>query len=952
MSTFAVGSLVRARGREWVVLPESEDDLLVLRPLGGSEDEVAGVLTGVERVEPATFALPTPGDVGDYRSARLLRDALRLGFRSSAGPFRSFGKIAVEPRPYQLVPLLMALRLDPVRLLIADDVGIGKTVEALLVARELLEQGDARRLCVLCPPHLAEQWQKEMAAKFHLSAELVLASTAGRLERTVPRGVGESIFERLEVTVVSTDFMKNRQRRDDFVRAAPELVIVDEAHTCVADASERGRSAAHQRYELVSGLAEDPTRHLILVTATPHSGKEGAFRSLLGLLDPAFRGLPENLAGDPNRRARETLARHLVQRLRGDVHNFLGSKTPFPERVSAERTYKLSPEYARLFTDVLAYARETVTDTSGGLRRQRVRWWSALALLRSLASSPKAAEATLLARSAPGEAATVEEADEVGRRTVLDLADEDAEGATDVAPGADAAERPEEREATNEERAARRRLRAFATRAADLAGTGTDTKLAELARVVRRLLDEGHKPIVFCRFIPTANYVADQLRARLGVKGLEVSAVTGEMPGDEREAEVARLTGCSPRVLVATDCLSEGINLQDGFDAVVHYDLAWNPTRHEQREGRVDRFGQPRKEVRVVTIWGEDNGIDRLVIDVLVRKHQAIRADLQISVPVPGAQAVAEALVGGLLLRQGPAHEQLSFDLLPPAAQQVLLDWDEAAREEKRNRGVFAQHGLDVSEVAAELASVRGAIGSGPDVERFVGDVVVAAGGAVKEAKEGLFELSLTSAPLGLRDAVGARPYELTACFDLPEPEGTEYLSRTHPLVEGLGTWALETALDSARKGVASRAGATRTAAISSRTTLFLVRRRYDIELTRAGKRQRLLAEDAAVHAFDGDPSSPSWLDDAEAEALLAATPAGNLSPEQARELVSRVVATEGSWRAQLESRAVAAAAQLARTHRQVREGGRQTGARTSVVAQVPVDVLGVYVLLPLPSVR
>src|SRR5439155_6998272 len=144
--TFATGSLVKARGREWVVLPGSEVDFLLLRPLGGSEDEVAGVLTELEPVEPAHFSLPDPTQAGDHRSSRLLRDALRLSFRSSAGPFRSFGEIAVEPRPYQLVPLMMALRLDPVRLLIADDVGIGKTVEALLVARELLEQGDAQRL--------------------------------------------------------------------------------------------------------------------------------------------------------------------------------------------------------------------------------------------------------------------------------------------------------------------------------------------------------------------------------------------------------------------------------------------------------------------------------------------------------------------------------------------------------------------------------------------------------------------------------------------------------------------------------------------------------------------------------------------------------------------------------------------------------------------------------------
>jgi len=102
----------------------------------------------------------------------LLREAARLSTRAAAGPFRSFARIAVEPRPYQLVPLMMALRLDPVRLLIADDVGIGKTIEAALVARELLDRGEIQRLAVLCPPHLAEQWQKELAEKFHIETEL------------------------------------------------------------------------------------------------------------------------------------------------------------------------------------------------------------------------------------------------------------------------------------------------------------------------------------------------------------------------------------------------------------------------------------------------------------------------------------------------------------------------------------------------------------------------------------------------------------------------------------------------------------------------------------------------------------------------------------------------------------------------------------------------------------
>ncbi len=249
--SYAVGSLVQARGREWVVLPESEENLLILRPLGGTEDEVAGVYLPLETVEPATFDFPDPTKRGDYQSSRLLRDAVRLGFRS-------FARIAVEPRPYQLVPLIMALRLDHVRVLISDDVGIGKTIEAALIAREA-----------------------------------------------------------------------------------------------------------------------------------------------------------EALYGKP------------------------------------------------------------------------------------------------------------------------------------------------------------------------------DAKLQKATKLIKELVDDGFNPIVFCRFIPTAEYVAGEFRKKL--RGVEVAAVTGTLPPAEREERVRELGKHKKRVLVATDCLSEGINLQEHFDAVFHYDLSWNPTRHEQREGRVDR---------------------------------------------------------------------------------------------------------------------------------------------------------------------------------------------------------------------------------------------------------------------------------------------------------------------------------------------------------------------------
>ncbi|HZS33447.1 MAG TPA: DEAD/DEAH box helicase, partial [Methylomirabilota bacterium] len=555
----APGTLVRARGREWVVLPESAGDLLVLRPLGGSDEEVTGIYLPLEPVEPARFSLPSPAHVGDHRSCRLLRDALRLGFRSSAGPFRSFGRIDVEPRPYQLVPLLMALRLDPVRLLIADDVGVGKTIEACLVARELLDRGEIRRLVVLCPPPLAEQWQAELA-RFHVEAELVLPSTATRLERAC--ALNESLFERHPFTIVSTDFVKADRRRGDFLRTCPELVIVDEAHGCVA-AAPQGRTARHQRYELLRGLAAARDRHLLLVTATPHSGKDDEFRALLGLLDPDFAALPDDLAGPEREPLRRQLARHLVQRRRADIEHYLQTDTPFPRRApDIERGYGLTPEYRRLFDRVLAYARETVADPADGSRhRQRIRWWSALALLRALASSPEAAAATLRERARVAETAGAEEADEVGARDVLDLEGPEGTEQGDLAPGGEIGEH-----AGDPERH-RRRLRELAREAGALAGAG-DAKLQLVTELVRDLQARGHQPIVFCRFIPTAEYVARHLGERL--EGTTVAAVTGLLPPADREQRVADLARAPRRVLVCTDCLSEGVNLQEPFDAVVH----------------------------------------------------------------------------------------------------------------------------------------------------------------------------------------------------------------------------------------------------------------------------------------------------------------------------------------------------------------------------------------------
>jgi superfamily II DNA or RNA helicase len=941
----ATGALVRVRGREWVVLPGSTESLLLLRPLGGTDDEQIGIHTALDAVEPAIFELPRPEQVGDYRSAKLLRDAVRLGFRSSAGPFRSFARIAVEPRPYQLVPLLMALKLNPVRVLIADDVGIGKTIEACLIARELLDRGEIERMAVLCPPQLAEQWQAELREKFFVEAELVLPGTVARLERKKRIRMGESLFEHYPYVVVSTDFIKSDRRREEFLRTAPEFIIVDEAHTVVNATEHRGNR--HQRFQLVSGLAKVPSRHLVFVTATPHSGNESAFRSLLELLKPEFGDLPEDLSGRENEAIRRGLAQHLVQRRRADIRSYLESTTPFPERQYTETTYRLSEDYKQLFGRVLRYARETISTPAEGYR-QRVRWWSILALLSALASSPAAAVETLRNRAATTDARNIDEVDEIGRQTVLDLMDiESAEG-IDIVPGADIGELAEDEESN------RRRLLDMAREAAALMGK-KDRKLQQSVGIVKSLLDEGYSPIVFCRFIPTVDYVTAELRRNL--PNVEVIGVTGLLPSAEREQRVSQLARSSQRVLVCTDCLSEGVNLQKDFNAVLHYDLSWNPTRHEQREGRIDRYGQPRPTVKVVTYYGIDNQIDGVILDVLLRKHKAIRDSLGISVPLPGdISQVVEAIFEGLLLRDRshqPAEQLLLLpeDVMLPERTALSLQWESVKEREKRSQTMFAQQTIRVDEVKAELEAAQKAVGSGTNVAEFMMDAVQMYGGFV--SVNGAVEFDLTETPRGLREALGSQ-VRFAARFDQIPVKGNElYLTRTHPIVEGLASYVMDTALDpetDEEEARARRSGAIRTVHVETRTTLLLLRFRYHILTRRGDREQQLLCEDSLVLAFEGSPENARWLDNETAEKLLAIKLSHqdeNIARAQAEIFVRRVIDGFDHIVPHLNEIAQFHGDRLLEAHRRVRTAARMTGIRYEIVPQLPPDVLGVYVYLP-----
>ncbi len=933
---FLPGSLVTARGREWIVLPGSDAQTLHLRPLGGSERDETLVYLPLERqpVRPATFPWPSVAQARNHSASQLLLDALQLKLRSGAGPFRSFGNIAIEPRAYQLVPLLMALKLPTVRLLIADDVGIGKTIEGALIARELLDRGEIQRLTVLCPPHLCEQWQHELAERFHIPAVVVRSNTADRLERDLPPGT--TVFDAHPYTVVSLDYIKSERRREAFQRFCPEFVIVDEAHTCTH--AGQGRQ---QRYQLLKGLAAQPDRHLVLLTATPHSGDEEAFFNLLGLLCSDFVQLKDLPAGQRTD-LREALARHFVQRRRPDIAEWHDS-TVFPERLTAEITYRLTGAWGQLFNDVLAYARELVERSEGrGLREQRMNWWAALALLRCISSSPAAAVNALRTRlhgahgeAAADEATSLEEFEAQVSDRVLDGTD-DALSTDDVEPGAQTEDT--------------QRLQALIASAAALAGLQNDPKLARLQEHLAVLLQDGFQPVVFCRYIATAHYLAAALQERF--KTATVKAVTGELTPDEREAAVEQLGEADTRILVATDCLSEGINLQNLFTAVVHYDLSWNPTRHEQREGRVDRYGQSAREVRCTMLYGEDNPVDGAVLQVILRKAESIRKELGVLVPMPDDDGrLTQALMNAVLLRKGAAlNARSQLDLFGEPAKQIEVAWQSAKEKARQNRSIFAQRRLKPEDVLPEWRKSAAVLGGEADVERFVTRAASQLGAPLQPVKQH-FKLLTEHLPPTVRERLAAEGLagSLRIDFRQPPAPGAAFIHRTHPLVSVLADTLLEQALDDeladVDDGAVARAGAAFVQGVELKTTVLLLRIRHQLTVTHGRHTRLLMCEEAvAVAASGGAPFAE--LDPPQTRALLGSPPTRNMPPAlRDRHLQSALDALPG-WQPQLEAIAKARAQALLQDHRRVREAAEARGSY-QVTPSLPVDVMGLYVLLP-----
>ncbi|MCP4697000.1 MAG: ATP-dependent helicase, partial [Gammaproteobacteria bacterium] len=340
-----------------------------------------------------------------------------------------------------------------------------------------------------------------------------------------------------------------------------------------------------------------------------------------------------------------------------------------------------------------------------------------------------------------------------------------------------------------------------------------------------------------------------------------------------------------------------------------------------------------------------------IVLDVLLRKHSQIRSSLGISVPVPvDANQVVEAIFEGLLLKRKPSRaRQLALpefeDFALPQKETLYKDWDAAVEREKKSRTMFAQHTIKVKEVIQELAAVRDAVGQDTDVAHFIKQGLSAHGAAV--SGNGTLHADLTGPELDLAlvQAVGRTQFK--AKFQIPVKNGEIYLNRTHPIVEGLASYVMESAFDEKPSAAARRCGVIQTANIKRRTTVVLMRFRYHIITQIRHKEKRLLAENSKFAGFAGAPANASWLSDEEVEKIILLRPDMNVSRDRAVHFLARLMEDFDALQPHLSSVAQSEGKRLLTAHRRVRSASRLKHVRYRIEPHLPPDVLGTYIYLP-----
>lgn len=833
----------------------------------------------------------------------LMLRAFRLSMLHSTAPLLSLQRSRAIPVNYQLVPVVMALEQPKVRMLIADDVGLGKPIEAGLIVTELIARGLARRLLVVCPASLREQWQQALAYFFHLEAHIFSRRQRRKLEQGLPAGT--NLLEYHDAFVVSVDYAKTAAVKNQILEVPWDVVIIDEAHQ-VGKPHQSGPELTVKkiRWDLGQALAyADHIDHLLLLTATPHNGYTDSYASLLRLLDV------DAVSGQPHAPYihKDVAQHHVIQRRRKDVEAWLhgGDGSAFPERDQDEIVILPSQTELKVIDAVQHYGDLVLEHAKkAGKNIQTLAGWTVLHLHKRALSSPEALRQSLINRRETLEQRMDEliEPDaglslETARANVLDedvgeLFDEEeiVLRSERVAPGDQAS--------LEAEYHALEKLQDLAKKVPP----GQDSKLSHLLRnVLRRRLHHAPKVIIFTRYRDTMTYVAEQIEKANYYQELGVDVVTlhGGLSDAQWRERLVDFEKADIAVMVATDAISEGINLQHYASQVIHYELPWNPNRLEQRNGRVDRFGQKADVVFIRTLV-MDETLDATILEVLVKKAQRIRKDYGFSPPYFGDEVNILDLIQehGLGARLSPKQlslfsESPTLSFVKDEAHSLEDPFEDETLERIKGDSFYGQTDISLAEVERRRREVAQTIGSPQEVEAFIRSGLDRMRCTVRDNEDGTLRIVLNHPDLHLPGWEREIPQ---ATFDprlgLDHPE-IEVLDLGHPLVRRLIDLIKRETFQAAGEDDQTRYG--RTAVVVSpdveeMTAVYALLVRFV-----TGTQPPQILEDLvtlALPVYGEEPFEPE-----QAQALLTATP----SPRTVTEMEATEVLQDALERDDLE---------------------------------------------------
>lgn len=722
-SLLRVGAVIRLRGRLWRV-DRVEEHEFAATPLDGPDTTRLRFHRKFEGPLAESAALPPldPHQLGDPADQDLYLRSLRMEMIHAGAPFLGLQRSRATPETYQLVPLLMALGMERVRLLIGDDVGVGKTIEAGLVLAELVARGLVERALIVVPAALRDQWQDTLKRFFHIDAVVIRGETRPALERSLMPG--QSPWRAFPFVITSVDYAK--ARRGEILAHSWDFVIFDEVHLCARPHVMPGQPEPEmQRWELLRDVAEHPrVRHLLLLSATPHNGHSDSWASLIESLDPNL------VAG--GRVVRERAQGHIVQRRRKDIAAWYGAKAPFPERDTRPAdVIPLGDPEKRMLADLRLLADHL--EATGNIGR-----WVALHLLRRALSCPKALQISLERRLAaldkPKKATKDQEGD--AQQVLLDVdgeqSDEERSARLDVLGlGAD------------QERA----LIEAAIRSAKAVLPRSDGKLKFLLGTIPKRAaahPKAQRVLVFTRYKDTLEYLADSLKKEIKGKnaalvGFQVFTIDGELSQAARRERYRQFQASPKAVCIATDCISEGLDLQRGCAELVHYELPWNPNRLEQRNGRVDRYGQPEPFVGITTLVREDP-LDATILEVIVSRATQIRIDYGFCPVFLTSSGDLKTLIAAY----GRRTKQLGLFTQSPDVD----PWDRERLDRVRDDSFYGQAHVQLPQVQVALRDTYASVGNPKEVEAFVRSALARIHADIEDRPDGRVRIGLAGTDL------------------------------------------------------------------------------------------------------------------------------------------------------------------------------------------------------------